>query len=295
MRYGYFDSDAREYVITDPRTPMPWANYLGSPAYGAIITQNAGGYSFVKSGAAGRILRYMFNQFDEPGRYIYLRDAENDDFWSASWRPVEKDLTQFHTICRHGTSYTEIESEYTGIASRALYYVPMNAEHEVWRLQVTNRSDRERKIAVFGYCEFTTESFYTQDLVNMQYTQFITTTEFHQDHILQRINRFCHVNPDGSNGSERFFGLAGSPVQSYTGRRERFLGQNRFNKPQGVMDGRLDDSLNYNGNPCGALQTLLTLAPGETKTIAFVLGQKTETQAEKLMDRYREPAAVVDA
>ena len=63
MQFGYFDNDKREYLITDPRTPMPWANYLGSPAYGAIVTQNAGGYSFVKSGAAGRILRYMFNQF----------------------------------------------------------------------------------------------------------------------------------------------------------------------------------------------------------------------------------------
>lgn len=87
MRYGYFDGQAREYVITNPKTPTPWANYLGSPAYGAIVTQNAGGYSFVKSGAAGRILRYTFNQFDEPGRYLYLRDDENGDFWSASWRP----------------------------------------------------------------------------------------------------------------------------------------------------------------------------------------------------------------
>ena len=124
MRYGHFDSRAREYVIDDPRTPMPWANYLGSPEYGAIITQNAGGYSFVKSGAAGRILRYIFNQFDEPGRYIYLRDDKTGDFWSASWRPVEKPLATFKTSCRHGTAYTEISAEYAGIASDALYYVP---------------------------------------------------------------------------------------------------------------------------------------------------------------------------
>ena len=77
MQYGYFDENNREYVITNPNTPAPWTNYLGSPEYGAIITVNAGGYSFVKSGAMGRILRYTFNQFDEPGRYIYLRDQEN--------------------------------------------------------------------------------------------------------------------------------------------------------------------------------------------------------------------------
>ena len=79
MQYGYFDDAKREYVITNPNTPAPWANYLGSPDYGAIITVNAGGYSFVKSGAAGRILRYIFNQFDEPGRYIYLRDEESGE------------------------------------------------------------------------------------------------------------------------------------------------------------------------------------------------------------------------
>lgn len=104
--------------------PMPWANYLGSPEYGAIVTQNAGGYSFVKSGAAGRILRYTFNQFDEPGRYVYLRDDETGDYWSATWRPVEKPLEQYKTITRHGTSYTEVESTYSGIESKTLYYVP---------------------------------------------------------------------------------------------------------------------------------------------------------------------------
>ena len=88
MQYGYFDEERKEYVITKPDTPEPWANYLGSPEYGAIISNNAGGYSFVKSGANGRILRYVFNSFDQPGRYIYLRDNETGDYWSNSWMPV---------------------------------------------------------------------------------------------------------------------------------------------------------------------------------------------------------------
>ena len=179
MQYGYFDDKAREYVITNPRTPMAWANYLGDPEYGAIVTQNAGGYSFVKSGAAGRIIRYSFNQFDEPGRYVYLRDDETGDYWSASWRPVEKPLDQYKTITRHGTAYTEIESEYAGIASKVLYYVPKGATHEVWRVEVTNKSDKARKISALSYCEFTTESNYEQDLVNLQYTQFITDRKAH--------------------------------------------------------------------------------------------------------------------
>ena len=295
MQFGHFDEARREYVITDPRTPMPWANYLGSPEYGAIITQNAGGYSFVKSGAAGRILRYIFNQFDEPGRYIYLRDDKTGDFWSASWRPVEKPLDTFKTSCHHGTAYTEISSEYAGIASDALYYVPHGATHEVWRLKVRNTGTETREISVFGYCELSTENYYEQDLVNMQYTQFITSTEFHGDHILQRINPNCHVAPNGENGSERFFGLTGAPVASYTGRRERFLGGHRFNAPGSVASGSLDNSLNFNGNPCGALHACLTLAPGEEKTVAFLLAQKGETEARKLMDAYREPAARAEA
>ena len=92
MQYGHFDDRAREYVITRPDTPAPWVNYLGSPEYGAIISNNAGGYSFARSGANGRILRYVFNQFDQPGRYLYLRDDDSGDFWSASWQPVGKDL-----------------------------------------------------------------------------------------------------------------------------------------------------------------------------------------------------------
>ena len=294
MQYGFFDEKAREYVITNPDTPAPWANYLGSPEYGAIITVNAGGYSFVKSGAAGRILRYMFNQFDEPGRYIYLRDEETGDFWSASWKPVKKPLEQYQTECHHGTSYTEFISTYNGIRTRALYYVPMGATHEVWRLQVENLSDRPRKISVFGYAEFTCESFYTQDLVNMQYTQFITRTEFKGDYILQHINEYCHVAPDGSNGSERFFGAAGAPVVSYTGRREQFLGRNRFDAPQAVVSGRCDDSLNYNANPCGALQMSLELEAGGDRTVAFLLGQKTEAQARVILDSYQQVKETVD-
>lgn len=294
MQFGYFDSKNREYVITDPRTPMPWANYLGSPAYGAIITQNAGGYSFVKSGAAGRILRYTFNQFDEPGRYIYLQDTSDGDFWSASWRPVEKDLKEYKTICRHGTSYTEIESSYRDIQSRVLYYVPMNATHEIWRVRIRNNGSAKRQISVFGYCEFTNESFYTQDLVNMQYTQFITRTEFRKDHILQHINEYCHVDSNGDNGSERIFALAGAPVVSYTGRRDHFVGIHRFNAPQALLDGKCDNTCNYNGNGCGALHTILDIMPGEEKTICFILSQKTETQARILIDSYRDTAAVTE-
>jgi cellobiose phosphorylase len=139
MQYGHFDEKAREYVIEKPDTPAPWANYLGSPAYGAIISNNAGGYSFVKSGAAGLRIRYRFNEQDGPGRDIYLRDDESGDYWSASWQPVGKPLDQYKSVCRHGTGYTILEAEYKDIRSEACYYVPHEADYEVWRVMVSNK------------------------------------------------------------------------------------------------------------------------------------------------------------
>ena len=135
MQYGHFDDQAREYVITRPDTPAPWANYLGSPEYGAIITNNAGGYSFARSGANGRILRYVFNQFDQPGRYLYLRDDDSGEFWSASWQPVGKDLAHYRSRCCHGMGYTRMLADYAGISSEATYYVPDGCAYEVWALR----------------------------------------------------------------------------------------------------------------------------------------------------------------
>ena len=111
MRYGYFDEQNKEYVIDRPDTPAPWANYLGSPEYGAIISNNAGGYSFEKSGANGRILRYIFNSFDQPGRYVYLRDDDTKDYWSASWQPVGKSLDVYKSECHHGTAHRTGDAE----------------------------------------------------------------------------------------------------------------------------------------------------------------------------------------
>ena len=125
MKYGYFDDTNREYVIDRPDTPAPWVNYLGSPEYGAIISNNAGGYSFAKSGANGRILRYIFNNFDQPGRYLYIRDNDSRDYWSASWQPVGKNLTDYKSKCCHGIGYTRISATYDDIESEASYYVPL--------------------------------------------------------------------------------------------------------------------------------------------------------------------------
>lgn len=295
MQFGYFDDEKREYVITRPDTPAPWVNYLGSPEYGAIISNNAGGYSFAKSGANGRILRYVFNNFDQPGRYIYIRDNDNKDYWSASWQPVGKDLNTYKSECHHGMAYTRIDADYSSIHSEALYYVPLNQSYEVWSLSLTNNSNEVRNLCITGYAEFTNNNNYEQDQVNLQYSQFITRTVFCEN----RIRHTVHGNldalkegeeVDGKTALDRFFGLAGAAVSSYCGDKEEFLGlYHGYGNPVGVINGDLGGKLNYNGNGCGAISSMVTLAPGETKHLAFVLGMKNDEEAKAILKKYENP------
>ena len=289
MRYGYFDAENREYVITRPDTPTAWANYLGSPEYGAIISNNAGGYSFVKSGANGRIIRYRFNgvALDQPGRYIYLRDHADSEYWSAAWAPVCKPLESYKSECRHGTAYTVITSEYKGIKTETSYYVPKDASYEVWNAVVTNTGDKPRKLSVTGYCEFVNDNNYEQDQVNLQYTLFISHTYFCGNMVLQRENENFH-DPN----KERFLGLAGAKVDNYCGDRDRFVGNYRsYANPVGVAEG-LKGELNYCGNSCGALESIVELAPGESKKFTYILGQKPEKEAQKIIARYEKDGVV---
>ena len=292
MRYGYFDDDRREYVITRPDTPQPWANYLGSPEYGALISNNAGGYSFVKSGADGRILRYVFNQFDQPGRYIYLRDDESGDFWSASWQPVGKDLSKYRSECRHGTGYTNIMADYSGIHSEAVYYVPLDKSYEVWALKVVNTGDQPRKLTVTGYAEFTNHGNYEQDQVNLQYSQFISRTLFDGGRVRQQLHGNLDALSEGEKANnetvtERFFGMTGAEPSSWCGDKAAFLGPWRgYGNPQGVERGDLGGTAGYNGNSCGAISAKIPLDPGASRTILFVLGEKGPSESAAIMQEY---------
>lgn len=287
MQYGYFDEEKKEYVITRPDTPAPWANYLGSPEYGAVISNNAGGYSFEKSGANGRIIRYVFNQFDQPGRYIYLTDMETKDYWSASWQPVGKDISVYKNECRHGTGYTKMTAQYEGIKSEVRYYVPLGKTYEVWNVKIENLSGRKRELSLTGYCEFTNHNNYEQDQVNLQYTQFISRTYFKGNKILQTINENIKEDVDKNENTTRFFGLAGAVAESYNGDRDSFLGPyHGYNNPIAVEKGKCDNTLNYNTNACGALQTTITLEPSESRTITFLLGMKKEEEADAVIKNY---------
>ena len=213
MKYGYFDLENKQYIITKPDTPAPWTNYLGSPEYGAIISNNAAGYSFVKSGANGRITRYRFNSnMALPGRYIYIRDNDLNDYWSASWQPVGKPLDKYKSECIHGTAYTLIRAEYEKIVSEVTYYVPLDKTHEVWCSRITNNDTKPRNLSTFGFIEFTNEDNYEQDQVNLQYSLFVSRTSFEGNKIIQHINENSKKDENGSNNMERFFGMVGADI-----------------------------------------------------------------------------------
>ena len=294
MNYGYFDLENKEYVITRPDTPAPWCNYLGSPAYGAIISNNGGGYSFVKSGANGRISRYRFNsKMSLPGRYVYIRDNDTADYWSATWQPVGKPLDSYKSECRHGTGYSVMTSEYSGIRSEISYYVPQGAEYEVWRTKITNNTQAAKKLSVFGFVEFTNENNYEQDQVNLQYTLFITRTELMGNKIVQHINENQGKQANGFNYRERFFGLAKADVTAANGNLDSFIGDYRsYSNPIAVESGKCDGMMNYNNNACGALQSDVTIAPGETKEFIYILGQKCPSEADKILASYNADGVV---
>lgn len=281
MNFGYFDDKNREYVITRPDTPASWSNYLGDTHFGAVITNNAGGYGFYKSGAQGRYLRLRFNSIpmDQPGRYFYLRDNDNGDYWSASWQPVGKPLDQYHSTCHHGTAYTIIESDYAGITSEATYFIPLGQTFEYWKLKVTNNSDRQRNLSVFTYCEFSNFWSTEQDLVNLQYTLFLVKGEKRDDLLRISINDHLLNAPhsadasDNEHGSHVWMALVGAPMAGYDTSREAFLGTYRsYDDPVVVENGHCTNSDAYGDNSCGSIQSDLILAPGESREILILLG-----------------------
>jgi N,N'-diacetylchitobiose phosphorylase len=272
VRYGYFDDAGREYVIERPDTPMPWINYLGEGDYCAIVSNNAGGYSFRRSPGHGRILRYRFNAVptDRPGRYIYLRD-ERGDYWSASWAPVQKPLDRQHVTCRHGLGYTAIESAYGGITSEALYLVPADAELEVWRLTLTNTGDAPRTLDVLAYAEFAMPSFAME--TDLQCILYAMWTGF-RDGIVS-----YHTNHAARAFRDAWFACV-SPVESFDALREAFIGPWRDeSNPLSVENGRCSGACGNGGNACGALHVRVDLAAGQTRRTAFLLGSGTAEEA----------------
>ena len=154
MRYGYFDDNRREYVITQPDTPLPWLNYLGCEDYFGLISNTAGGYSFYRDARLRRLTRYRYNNvpLDTGGRYIYLRDDISAEFWSPTWQPTRSPLKNYQ--CRYGLGYTLISSTYAGIEGQIRYFVPLGETLEIWEVTLSNRRSEPAQLSLFSGIEF---------------------------------------------------------------------------------------------------------------------------------------------
>lgn len=279
MRYGFFDDANREYVIERPDTPRPWSNYIGNIVYGGIVTNNAVGYSFYKSASQGRITRFRFNTINNnmTGKFVYLHDAENGDFWSNAWQPVGPPLKDFAYETRHGTGYTVITSTYRGITSQVTYFVPLDAIYETWKVAITNTTNRPRKIRAFPFIEHGCNWNALDDWNNLQYTQYIVKAEVVDGILDMGSNVNMPRDPEHFENKDQarhtFMGIAGAKPAGFDSDLERFIGPyGTYGKPSAVAAGQCSNSLVCGDNPCGAFQVDLELAPGQTAEFAVVFG-----------------------
>lgn len=265
MRYGYFDDEHREYVITRPDTPLPWINYLGTQAHFGIISNTAGGFSWHGDARLRRLTRYRYNGVpaDTGGRYLYLRDDASGDFWSPTWQPTRTPLDGYE--CRHGLSYTTISSARSGIGARVLYFVPPGEDLEVWRLHVTNDRAEDAEISVFSSVEFALWDA-QDDASNYQRNYSTGEVEvsggviYHKTEYRERRDHFAYF-------------ACSAPLSGFDTQRDAFLGAYRgFDSPAAVQRGELSGSIAHGWAPHGAHHVRLRLAPGETREIIFLLG-----------------------
>jgi len=287
MRYGTFDDEHREYVIHRPDTPASWVNYLGVGDYCGIISNNAAGYGFHRSASRARLTRFRFNSVptDRPGRYVYLRDEDDGDYWSATWQPVGKPLDAYRCECRHGLGYTRFAGEYAGIRTRFRVFVPVDEPVEVWEVEVENASDRPRELSLFAYVEWCFWEM-RQDLTNFQYILYTCRMGFADDTVDYSIRLWPFREPKG-------FLTSVLPVTSFDTDRDAFVGRYRHEgQPAAVERGECFGSIALGGTPCGAVQNRIRLAPGQTRRAAYVVGVgDAKALGRQCRAKYADPAA----
>ncbi len=277
----YFDNKNKEFIIKNPKTPTPWLNYLGADDYCAMISNNAGGYSFYKSPKSFRILRYRYNNIpmDRPGRYIYIK--EKNDYWSTSWQPTRRDLKKYKYITVHGLGYTKIFCEHNKIKSEVLYFVPLKESLELWVLKLENLSNKQRNVDIFSYAEFCLFDA-MGDLTDLQYIQNIARTTINKEGIIEHNCLFA-------NGEvKNVFAFTTEKFVSFDTNREVFIGEhNDESNPIAVEAGKCKNSLISGGNPCASYHLKVTLKPKQTKRIVFAVGYgSAEIEGKKFKQKY---------
>lgn len=285
MQYGYFDNENREYVIDRVDLPASWTNYLGVKDMCAVVNHTAGGYLFYKSPEYHRITRFRGNgvPMDRPGHYVYVRDDETGEYWSISWQPVGKDLSQAKYTCRHGLSYSRYECSYQGIEASQTLSIPKEDAVELWDVKLRNNSDRERHLSVYSYCEF---SFHHIEFDNKNFQMSLYAAgSSYEDGIIEHDLFYEEFG-------YQYFTMNQEP-DGYDCLRDTFLGEYRTeSNPIVVEEGKCRGSFEKGGNHCGVLQKTMTLKPGEEARVIYLLGEGNREAGKVMREKYKSPEAV---
>lgn len=263
MKFGFFNDANKEYVITDPKTPYPWINYLGTESFFSLISNTAGGYHFYKDARLRRLTRYRYNNVpvDLGGRYFYINDGET--IWSPGWAPVKTELDSYS--CRHGMGYTVIKGEKNGIEAEATFFVPQNFNGEVQKLVLKNTGKKSKSFKLFSFIEWCLwdaqdDSTNFQRNFNTGEVEIEGSTIFHRTEYKERRNHFA-------------FYTVNTAIDGFDTDRESFMGlYNGFENPQAVAAGKAGNSVADGWSPIASHCINVTLDAGETKELVFLLG-----------------------
>ncbi|MFH0989536.1 MAG: glycosyl transferase [bacterium] len=275
MKYGYFDDEQKEYVITRPDTPLPWINYLGTEQFYGIITNTAGGYCFYQDARLRRLTRYRYNNIpmDSNGRYLYIRDGNS--IWNPMWKPMRVELD--HYECRHGLGYTKITGRKNDLEVSINFFIPLGSRNEVWSVRAVNRSQSPKQIRMWSFVEWCLWEAY-DDMTNFQRNYSTGQVEiengaiFHTTEYRERRNHYAYF-------------AASETVSGYDSSRDAFIGvHNGLDAPQAVMEGCCKNSTAYGWLPIGVHQIDLNLQPGEIKELTFILGYAENPPEKKFLE-----------
>ena len=275
MKYGYFDDTRREYVITTPATPLPWINYLGSEEFLGMVSNTLGGYCFYRDAKLQRLLRYRYNAVpgDLGGRFYYIKEAGRDA-WNPGFLPTKTPLDCY--CCRHGMGYSVFDSEKDGLTARMTLFVPVGEHCELHDLVLTNRTEEEKTVHVYGVMEWCLWNA-VDDSQNYQRNLNIAESEvedgviYHKTEYRERRDHYAYY---GVN----------VPAAGWDTDRNTFLGHmGDWSDPEQV---RLESSAfsKITGwYPIAGQHLTFTLAPGERKRATFVLGYGKNPRDQKFL------------
>ncbi|SNR48293.1 cellobiose phosphorylase [Lutibacter agarilyticus] len=272
MKYGYFDDDNREYVITNPKTPYPWINYLGNEDFFSLTSNTGGGYTFYKDAKFRRLTRYRYNNVpvDDGGKYFYIKDG--DTVWSPGWKPMKTELDTYE--CRHGMSYTKFKGAKNGVETEVLQFIPLGFWGEIQKVSVKNTSSEVKKIKLFSFIEFALWNA-EDDMTNFQ-RNFNTGEVEVEDSVIYHKTEFKERRNHYS------FYSVNQAINGFDTDRESFIGlYNGFDNPDVVNEGKSKNTIAHGWSPIASHYIEIELQPGEQKDYVFMLGYVEVDEADK--------------